>query len=203
MNNDTNSAVLKRAKGGDRDALGNLLNRYRPYLRILALRYLDSGVRSRVDPSDVIQQTCLDIHRDIDGFRGAHEAEWIGWVRKILENNVNQVIRRHIQTQKRSIRKEAIVDQSSRAHRIRNAGPVSNESSPSQRVMRGEQAVRLAMLLGKLPQDQREALRLRYLEGKTLLEIAERLDRSEMAVAGLLKRGLRSLRDLGGTESRF
>ena len=59
------------------------------------------------------------------------------------------------------------------------------------------------MLLGKLPQDQREALRLRYLEGKTLLEIAERLDRSEMAVAGLLKRGLRSLRDLGGTESRF
>ena len=69
--------------------------------------------------------------------------------------------------------------------------------------MRGEQAVRLAMLLGKLPQDQREALRLRYLEGKTLLEIAERLDRSEMAVAGLLKRGLRSLRDLGGTESRF
>ena len=70
MNNDTNSALLKRAKGGDRDALGNLLNRYRPYLRILALRYLDSGVRSRVDPSDVIQQTCLDIHRDIDGFRG-------------------------------------------------------------------------------------------------------------------------------------
>ena len=44
MSNDTNSALLKRAKDGDRDALGNLLNRYRPYLRILALRYLDSGV---------------------------------------------------------------------------------------------------------------------------------------------------------------
>ena len=203
MSNDTNSALLKRAKDGDRDALGNLLNRYRPYLRILALRYLDSGVRSRVDPSDVIQQTCLDIHRDIDGFRGAHEAEWIGWVRRILENNVNQVIRRHIQAQKRTVRKEAIVDESSKAHRIRNAGPISNESSPSQRVMKGEQAVRLATLLGKLPKDQREALRLRYLEGKTLQQIADRFERSEMAVAGLLKRGLRNLRELGGSESRF
>ena len=203
MSNDTNSALLKRAKDGDRDALGNLLNRYRPYLRILALRYLDSGVRSRVDPSDVIQQTCLDIHRDIDGFRGAHEAEWIGWVRRILENNVNQVIRRHIQAQKRTVRKEAIVDESSKAHRIRNAGPVSNESSPSQRVMKGEQAVRLATLLGKLPKDQREALRLRYLEGKTLQQIADRFERSEMVVAGLLKRGLRNLRELGGSESRF
>jgi len=203
MNNDTNSALLQRAKVGDRDALGSLLNRYRPYLRILALRYLDSGVRQRVDPSDVIQQTCLDIHRDIDGFRGEHEAEWIGWVRKILENNVNQIIRRHIQAQKRSVRKEVMIDKSSAAHRIQRAGPVSNESSPSQRVMRGEQAVRLAMLLGKLPEDQREALRLRYLEGKTLQQIAESITRTEMAVAGLLKRGLRSLRELGGTESKF
>ena len=203
MNNDTNSALLQRAKVGDRDALGSLLNRYRPYLRILALRYLDSGVRQRVDPSDVIQQTCLDIHRDIGGFRGEHEAEWIGWVRRILENNVNQVIRRHIQAQKRSVRKEVKIDNSSAGHRIQRAGPVSNESSPSQRVMRGEQAVRLAMLLGRLPEDQREALRLRYLEGKTLQQIAESITRSEMAVAGLLKRGLRNLRELGGTESKF
>ena len=203
MNNDTNSVLLQRAKVGDRDALGSLLNRYRPYLRILALRYLDSGVRQRVDPSDVIQQTCLDIHRDIGGFRGEHEAEWIGWVRRILENNVNQVIRRHIQAQKRSVRKEVKIDNSSAAHRIQRAGPVSNESSPSQRVMRGEQAVRLAMLLGRLPEDQREALRLRYLEGKTLQQIAESITRSEMAVAGLLKRGLRNLRELGGTESKF
>ena len=178
MNDDTNSTLLVRAKGGDRDALGNLLNRYRPYLRILALRYLDSGVRQRVDPSDVIQQTCLDIHRDIDGFRGEHEAEWIGWVRRILENNVNQVIRRHIQAQKRSVRKEAVVDKSSGTHRVYNAGPVSKESSPSHRVMKGERAVRLAIMLGKLPEVQREAIRLRYLEGRALQQIAESIGRS-------------------------
>ncbi len=43
MNEDTNSALLQRAKSGDQNALGTLLLRYRPYLRILALRYLDSG----------------------------------------------------------------------------------------------------------------------------------------------------------------
>ena len=69
--------------------------------------------------------------------------------------------------------------------------------------MKGERAVRLAIMLGKLPEVQREAIRLRYLEGRTLQQIAESIGRSEMAVAGLLKRGLRSLRDLSGTESSF
>ena len=69
--------------------------------------------------------------------------------------------------------------------------------------MKGERAVRLAIMLGKLPEVQREAIRLRYLEGRTLQQIAKSIGRSEMAVAGLLKRGLRSLRDLSGTESSF
>jgi RNA polymerase sigma-70 factor (ECF subfamily) len=68
------------------------------------------------------------------------------------------------------------------------------ESSPSQRVLAGEQAVLLAQSLEELPADQREAVRLRFLEGCSLAEIAERLSRSREAAAGLLKRGLFQLR---------
>jgi RNA polymerase sigma-70 factor (ECF subfamily) len=53
----------------------------------------------------------------------------------------------------------------------------------------------LAQAVETLPEDQREAIRLRYLEGWSLAQIAEHFDRSQVAVAGLLKRGLRGLRE--------
>jgi RNA polymerase sigma-70 factor (ECF subfamily) len=58
----------------------------------------------------------------------------------------------------------------------------------------GESAARLAAALAELPDDQREAVRLRYLEGRSLAEIAERMDRTVVAAAGLVKRGLIHLR---------
>jgi RNA polymerase sigma-70 factor (ECF subfamily) len=61
--------------------------------------------------------------------------------------------------------------------------------------MRGEMAIRLAAEIESLPDDQRDAVRLRHLEGWSIGELAVHFDRSESAVAGLLKRGLRRLRD--------
>ena len=72
--------------------------------------------------------------------------------------------------------------------------------------MNSERSVKLALMLHNLPESQREAIRLRYLEGRSLKELAESLGRSETAVAGLLKRGLRNLRDdsdVGAMDSRY
>lgn len=62
-------------------------------------------------------------------------------------------------------------------------------------MMRDEAAVYLANCLEEIPDTQREALRLRYVEGCSLKEIAAKMDKSEMAAAGLLKRGLQALRN--------
>ena len=61
--------------------------------------------------------------------------------------------------------------------------------------MRGERAAKIARALQTLPEAQREAVRLRHLEGCSLAQIAERLGRTEAATAGLLKRGLAKLRE--------
>jgi RNA polymerase sigma-70 factor (ECF subfamily) len=61
--------------------------------------------------------------------------------------------------------------------------------------MRAEDAERLVRALAALPEDQREAVRLRHLEGWPLTAIAEKLDRSLAAAAGLIKRGMQTLRD--------
>ena len=66
--------------------------------------------------------------------------------------------------------------------------------SPNQKAIPGGEAERLSQALAALPDDQREAVRLRHLEGWALAEIAVRVGRSSAATAGLIKRGMKALR---------
>ena len=72
----------------------------------------------------------------------------------------------------------------------------AEQSSPSERVERNEQLLRLAGALARLPDDQREAVTLHHLQGWSLSDLAKHLDRSEGAIAGLLHRGFKKLREL-------
>jgi DNA-directed RNA polymerase specialized sigma24 family protein len=54
----------------------------------------------------------------------------------------------------------------------------------------------MAVALAQLPVAQGEALVLQHWHGLTLAQIGERLDRTPVAVAGLLKRGLKQLREI-------
>ena len=177
--------LLNRACQGDGAALGELLAECRPYLRVMAERKLDSAVGARIDPSDVVQLTCLEAHRDMPKFRGDELAEFMGWVHRILENNAAQMVQKHIVAQKRTVRKETS---------LWTFVGLLVLPTPSRRAMRQESAIRLAQALERLPDDQRQAVRLRHLEGKSLAELAASFERSEVAVAGLLKRGLQGLR---------
>jgi RNA polymerase sigma-70 factor (ECF subfamily) len=170
-------------------------------LRLLAQRRLGPDVQARVDPSDVVQRAYLDVHRDWGAFRGCAEAELIAWLRRILENNAIEALQEHVVAKKRSTKKEKRLTGSADGARSLANMLEADLSSPSQRAMRGEAAVRLAQAIDTLPDDQREAIRLRYLEGWSLAEIARRFDRSDVAVAGLLKRGLRGLRKCFENES--
>jgi RNA polymerase sigma-70 factor (ECF subfamily) len=186
--------LLHRARGGDGEALGALLDRYRAYLRILAQRKLDGAVQARVDVSDVVQQTYLEAHRDFAAFQGEVEAELIAWLRRILEHNAAHTIERHLFAQKRTMDREKSLDDSYGLGAPLAGRVAADQTSPSRRAMLGEAAARLAEAIESLPEDQREAIRLRHLEGWTLEQLAVRFGRSESAVAGLLKRGLRGLR---------
>ena len=62
--------ILALAKQGDESAKGELLNRFRPYLNVIAQRHLDERLQSRLDYADVVQITFLEATRDFDDFRG-------------------------------------------------------------------------------------------------------------------------------------
>jgi RNA polymerase sigma-70 factor (ECF subfamily) len=62
--------------------------------------------------------------------------------------------------------------------------------------VRDEELRRLAEALAGLPEDQRQAVELHHLHGLPVEEVAAALGRSESAAGGLLRRGLRRLREL-------
>jgi RNA polymerase sigma-70 factor (ECF subfamily) len=72
----------------------------------------------------------------------------------------------------------------------------SDESSPSQGVARAERLMELSIALGRLPEDQRTAVELRYLHGLAVPDVALQMGRSTVSVTGLLYRGMKVLRDV-------
>lgn len=188
--------LIRRAQAGDREALGRLLEQHRDKLRGAAQRQISGKLAARIDASDVVQQTCLSVYGNIAKFQGIHEGEFIAWLNRIHEQNIQNVIRDHAQTQKRDIGRERSLDAGHRGEQV----PTANDSTPSQQAIRGEQAIKVARMLAKLSPDQREVVRLRHLEGWTLAQISTHLDRSEAAIIGLLKRGMQQLRTLMGPQ---
>ena len=193
------AAMVMAAKEGDNEQFGRLLEQYRGYLLMLGHRYLSERMRRRIDPADLVQSTFLEAQRDWQAFRGTTPGEFASWLRHILKNNVATAVARHVTTQKRSINREVSAPAGNSSGGDWLSQQPADTSSPSRRVVRAEAAMALLEALHALPETQAEAIRLRYLEGLTLVEIVDRMDKSETAVAGLLKRGLAKLRTVLGT----
>jgi RNA polymerase sigma-70 factor (ECF subfamily) len=193
--------LVVASKQGNNEAFGRLLEQYRGFLLMLAHRYLSERLRRRVDPADIVQLTYLEAKRDLPSFRGETPAEFAGWLRGMLKNNVATAVTRHITTQKRSVRREVDPRPRGKASGNDSVGAWIHQlpgstTSPSGVAIRDEAVMALLEALHQLPETQAEAIRLRYMEGLPLAEIVERMGKSDTAVAGLLKRGLRKLRTI-------
>jgi RNA polymerase sigma-70 factor (ECF subfamily) len=192
--------VLALARGGSASALGQLLDLYRDYLALLARLQIGRRLQSKVDASDLVQETFLQAHEHFAHFRGNTEGELVSWLRQILATTLANLVRHYCGTRRRDVRLErelaAELDESSRAL---DRSLVARHSSPSQRAARREQAVLLANALAKLPTDHREVIVLRHLEGLTFPEVARRMGRTVDSVKKMWTPALARLRSaLGG-----
>jgi RNA polymerase sigma-70 factor (ECF subfamily) len=172
------------------------LERFRDYLLLLSRVRLQARLRGKLDPSDIVQQTLLEAHRDRDQFQGRTVAEQAAWLRQILARNLNNA-GRDLHRAKRDIKRERSLETAleESASRLDNF-LAAEQSSPSQRAERSEEALRLAHALTQLPENQREAIVLRHWHGLSLEEIGLELGCKPTAVTGLLHRGTQNLRKL-------
>ena len=191
--------MLLEAKAGDGATLGRLLELYRRYLALLARVQIGHRLQGKVDASDIVQETFLGAHRNFPRFRGASEGEFVRWLRQILAANLADLLRRYLGTQGRDVRLEReIEDAFDRSSVLLDRGLVAPQSSPSQQAARREQAVLLADALEQLPDDYRDVLVLRHLEGLTFPQVSARMGRSLDSVEKLWMRGLARLRQIMG-----
>jgi RNA polymerase sigma-70 factor (ECF subfamily) len=192
--------LLHLARTGSGPALGQLLELYRGYLELLARLQIGRRLQGKVDAQDLIQETFLIAHRDFSQFRGQTEGELVSWLRHILASKLVTLVRYYCGAQRRDVRLEReLTEELDRSSRVLGQGLIAPTSSPSQQVCRREQAVLLADALGRLPDDYREVMILRHLEGLSFPEVARHMNRSVDSVKKLWVRALARLRqDLGG-----
>jgi RNA polymerase sigma-70 factor (ECF subfamily) len=180
---------------GEAEALAGRMERFRPYLQLLARLQLDQRLRAKVDLSGVVQQTLWEGHRVLGSAPAPGDAQLAALLRRLLANNLADEARKWY-ADKRDAGRERSLEASLEASSARlEAFLAADQSSPEERAERNEELLRLAGALERLPEAQRQAVELHYLRGWKLEEIAGHLGRGKSAVAGLLHRGLDKLRE--------
>jgi RNA polymerase sigma-70 factor (ECF subfamily) len=188
--------LLSLARAGNQSALGELLESYRNYLRLLARLRVGQRLQAKIDGSDVVQEALLRAGADFGKFRGAGEAEFAAWLRTVLVCIVANHVRHYSQQRRDANLERRLEEEFDRSSQQLGRYMIAPESSPTQKAMRRERALVLANALAELPDNYREALILREFENLTLPEIAQRMDRSPDAVRKMLARGLLRLRSI-------
>jgi RNA polymerase sigma-70 factor (ECF subfamily) len=186
LKDDPTRHLVERARAGDRAATEELVRNSRSQLLDSIRRRVGSGLRGKLDPEDVVQETSVRAPRSLEGFEWQGRGSFLRWLQDIAENFILDAARRQ------RVRKELQLDQDF---------PASG-ASPSKNAQRGERAERLERSLEGLSPDHRKVIVLSRFERLKIKEIARRMGRSESAVKNLLLRAMKALKDsFGDTES--
>ena len=132
--------LLEQARRGDDAALGQLLELYRNYLRLVARSLISAALRVKLEPSDLVQETFLKAHREFAQFAGRSEPELVAWLRQILvgvwPTRSSTTAARCATTSGRSRWRSSSIapaSRSSRPWRRRSARPASRRAGASRR----------------------------------------------------------------------
>jgi RNA polymerase sigma-70 factor (ECF subfamily) len=191
--------LLSLAKAGSGESLGHLLQLYANYLKFVVLAQLEQNLRARVSPSDVVQETFFEAHRDFVQFRGATTPEFLAWLRRILVNNLCRVVEQHLLAEKRDVRREVSLERLATAleqstARLEAILPDPG-ASPSGVLQQRETEIALADQLAMLPIDYRQVIVLRHIEGLPFEDVGQRMGRTSGAVRMLWLRAVKALRE--------
>jgi RNA polymerase sigma-70 factor (ECF subfamily) len=199
--NDCMSDVLiERIQGRDAEALAQFLADHRPQLMAFIERQLGTALRRKIEPDDVFQETSAEAVRALPTVE-LGDRDPFSWLCQIAERRIIDLHRRFFGAQKRDAAREVQLG-SSRGSDTRPAGIinllVASMTTPSQAFSRQAREGRLLEALEQLPEDQRTALRLRYVENLPSKQIAEQLGKTDAAVRVMLTRSLKKLHELLG-----
>ena len=182
------------AQRGERLALAKLLARCHPHLRRWAEARMGPDMKAKADPDDILQEVYMDVARQICRFEDRGPGSFMSWVRAILSQRLVDA-RRAAHYQVRDVDREVPIKGGAADSCWNLLDHVYTDSGTPSRIIRRQEA--LEALLASLPglsETYRLVIQLRFLDGLSVTEAADRLGKSEAAVVALTKRALTALR---------
>lgn len=175
-----------------------LFDRHRDQLRKMVVSRMDSRLASRVDPSDVIQETLVRASRQLPEYIRDRPLPFYPWLRQIAWQQLVDLNQRHIWAKKRSVLSEQELDVGLSDGSVLDLARhfVGSGTSPSQRLLRDEMRQRVRSALSRMESADREILLMRHVEQMRVSDIAALLSVSESAVKMRRLRAVRRLREL-------
>lgn len=197
------AALIEKARSGDRFALERLLLAHSADLsRHVEQRFLPS-LQGSCSVEDLLQDTLLRAYTGIGEFRQTSARSFAAWLKAIADMRMLDLLKAHRRQKRGGVRRQVrghSNDESSWVADLIERLP-GDASTPSRRLARHEAVLAVQVGLAGLPPDQRDAVRLYVIEGKSLEETARALKRSTSAVRSLVHRGKRKLAEMLGRAS--
>ncbi len=195
--------VIKRAVNGDRSALTELFECHGPAIRPSIAKRIPRRWQALLSADDVMQQTYADAFRDIGRFVGTSQPSFAAWLARLARCNFQDAIR-GLEADKRSPEQNPVRGDQTGESPMGLLDLLSNPAAtPSEICARDENGSFLNRAIERLPKDYRDVVRMCYLEGKSVEQVAEIMNRSLGAVFMLLARAHRKLREMLGPASDF
>jgi RNA polymerase sigma-70 factor (ECF subfamily) len=176
-------ALVGRASEGDRAAIGELLERHLPALRVFVRLQLDPLLRERESCSDLVQSTCRALLENLGAFEYRGEGAFRHWLYTAALNKIRERHRYHAAERRDPRREQHDGDE-------RLGELYGSLLTPSRIAMARERVAQLETAFARLPADYREVILLCRIVGLSQDEVAARMDRSVDAVRNLLHRAL-------------
>jgi len=191
--------LVEQVATGDDRAWTELIARHRDRLKQMVAVRMDQRLRGRVDPSDVIQETCLVASKQISNYAANPSLPFFLWLRWIAGQRLIDQHRRHLGTQIRGVSREAPLYHGifpEATSEVLAAQLMDRLCTPSQEAIRVEQTVALQEAFNTLDPIDREILALRHFEQLSNGEAAAVLGVDKSAASKRYGRALRRLKDV-------
>jgi RNA polymerase sigma-70 factor (ECF subfamily) len=194
---------VTQAVAGDADALQRLLIEYHESLCAKVRARLGAPMGRHVDPDDIVQEAYARAFRAIPGCSFESARAFQAWLEEITLNVLRDRHRFHGRM-KRDLRRDAReLSRMSESYEKLVERVAATDSTPSRKIAKAEASAAVLSSLARLTEDQRGVVELRFLKGWAVADVAEYLGKSEAAVHMLCHRGLKSLREVLLSMSRF
>jgi len=193
--------LVNAAIAGDAGAIEELLWGHYSTLE----QYIGPKIPKRADRhfdvEDILQVVFSEVYRNISRFQPRGDGSFFAYLRTIADHRLIDAIRKVDRPGGKQVSATFGKDDSAFVDLLNAVG--GSSLSPSRQASRKEEIRAVRIAVASLPHDQQEVVGLRWLDHKSVTEIAQMTARTEAAVRGLVYRGEKNLAAAMGRSSQW